>query len=100
MRAKGCLSKYDGGSINLMSALIYRDYNSDAMVGCMLESKLGIAASLVVANSVNNVKFTDLDGFTYLSQQPFTGGLKFENGIDELLGGKGLAVKPNGTFQL
>ena len=72
----------------------------DAMVGCMLESKLGIAASLVVANSVNNVKFTDLDGFTYLSQQPFTGGLKFENGIDELLDGKGLAVKPNSTFQL
>ena len=65
----------------------------DAMVGCMLESKLGIAASLVVANSVNNVKFTDLDGFTYLSEQPFEGGVELKLGMDYLVAGPGFAVK-------
>lgn len=33
MRANEGLNKYDDGGINLMSALIYRDYNSDARVG-------------------------------------------------------------------
>ena len=65
----------------------------DAMVGCMLESKLGIAASLVIANSVNNVKFTDLDGFTYLSEQPFEGGVELKLGMDYLVPGPGFAVK-------
>ena len=65
----------------------------DAMVGCMLESKLGIAASLVAANSVNNVKFTDLDGFTYLSEQPFEGGVELKLGMDYLVAGPGFAVK-------
>ena len=33
MRAKEGLNKYEKGGINLMSALIYRDYNSDVRVG-------------------------------------------------------------------
>ncbi len=33
MRAKEGLNKYEEGGINLMSAVIYRDYNSDVRVG-------------------------------------------------------------------
>ena len=72
----------------------------DAMVGCMLESKLGIAASLAVANSASNVKFTDLDGFTYLSEQPFTGGLNLNKGMDVPIDGVGFSTKPNNELKL
>ena len=68
------------------------------MLGCMLESKLPIAASLAVANSVNNIKYTDLGGFTYLSEQPFTRGLNLNNGMDEPINGVGFSIKPNGVF--
>ncbi len=65
----------------------------EVMVGCMLESKLGIAASLAVANSVGNVKYTDLDGYTYLSEQPFDGGVEFKGGMNYQINGSELAVK-------
>ncbi len=68
----------------------------DAMVGCMLESKLGISASLAVANSAGNVKFTDLDGFTYLKEQPFAGGVELRNGMDIPMDGYGLSAEKTG----
>ena len=69
--------------------------DSNAIVGCMLESKLGIAATLAVANAVNNVKYTDLDGFTYLTEQPFNGGVELKSGTDYPVDGAGLAAKRN-----
>ncbi len=87
------LSK-SGGIRNAIKALsIAQAAGIEAMVGCMLESKLGIAASLAVANSVGNVKYTDLDGYTYLSEQPFDGGVEFKDGMNYPINGSGLAVK-------
>ena len=89
------LSK-SGGIRNAIKTLVAAQAAGlDAMVGCMLESKLGIAASLAVANAVNNVKYTDLDGFTYLTEQPFDGGVELRTGTDYPVDGAGLAVKRN-----
>lgn len=89
------LSK-SGGIRNAVKTLVAAQAAGlDAMVGCMLESKLGIAASLAVANAVNNVKYTDLDGFTYLTEQPFDGGVELRTGTDYPVDGAGLAVKRN-----
>ena len=89
------LSK-SGGIRNAVKTLVAAQAAGlDAMVGCMLESKLGIAASLAVANAVNNVKYTDLDGFTYLTEQPFDGGVELRTGTDYPVYGAGLAVKRN-----
>ncbi len=95
------LSK-SGGIRNATKVLITAQaLGLEAMVGCMLESKLGIAASLAVANAVDNVKYTDLDGFTYLSQQPFEGGIDFRDGTDYPVKGRGLAVtRVNGVGEL
>lgn len=87
------LSK-SGGIRNAVKTLVVaQGAGLTAMVGCMLESKLGIAASLSVANSVNNVKYTDLDGFTYLTEQPFDGGVELRDGTDYPVSGVGLAAK-------
>lgn len=89
------LSK-SGGIRNAVKTLVTAQAAGlDAMVGCMLESKLGIAASLAVANAVNNVKYTDLDGFTYLTEQPFNGGVELKSGTDYPVDGAGLAAKRN-----
>lgn len=88
------LSK-SGGIRNAIKALtVAQAAGLDAMVGCMLESKLGIAASLTVANSLSNVKYTDLDGFTYLKEQPFDGGIDFKDGFDYPIVGHGFGAKP------
>ena len=94
------LSKSGGIKQALKVLTVAQAAGIDAMVRYMLESKLGIAASLAVANSLSNVKYTDLDGFTYLSGQSFTGGLNFNNGIDEPIDGVGFSVKLSSVFQL
>ncbi len=54
-----------GGVRNAMKTLITAQaYGIEAMVGCMVEGKLGTAAGLFVASSLGNVRFTDLDGYT------------------------------------
>lgn len=81
-----------GGIRNSMKALaVAQAYGMDAMVGCMTESKLGIAASLAVSSSMSNVKYTDLDGFHSIAAQPFEGGVEYENGLNRPVAGTGLA---------
>jgi len=71
-----------------------QSYGIDSMVGCMIESKLGIAASLALASSLSNVKYSDLDGFHSISKQPFDGGVEYQSGINTPVQGTGLACTP------
>jgi L-alanine-DL-glutamate epimerase-like enolase superfamily enzyme len=68
-------------------------YGIEAMVGCMVEGKLGTAAGLCVACSASNVKFTDLDGYTSMVTQPFEGGLTYQHGVNSPVKGLGMAVE-------
>lgn len=68
------------------------------MVGCMLESKLGVATSLEVTSSFSNVKYTDLDVFTYPSKQSFNGGQYVNNGMHRSLDRAGFSIKLNNVF--
>jgi L-alanine-DL-glutamate epimerase-like enolase superfamily enzyme len=87
------LTKSGGIHGSMKTLLAAKEYGIEAMVGCMVEGKLGTAAGLCVASSVGNVKFTDLDGYTSMVTQPFEGGLTYADGINRPVQGVGMAVE-------
>jgi L-alanine-DL-glutamate epimerase-like enolase superfamily enzyme len=60
------------------------------MLGCMIESELGIAAAAQIASLVD---FVDLDGHLLISSSPFT-GLGFRDGGVVASADPGLGVRP------
>lgn len=50
------------------------------MVGCMLESRLGLAAAAHFACAEESIRFFDLDTCFEQSEEPIAGGLQIENG--------------------
>ncbi len=62
------------------------------MVGCMIETKIGIAAGCHFATSHRNVKYADLDSHTTLKTDPTIGGVETKGSTNKLLEGSGLAL--------
>jgi L-Ala-D/L-Glu epimerase len=60
------------------------------MLGCMVETSLGIAAAAQVSGLVD---FVDLDGAMLLADDPFV-GLGYEKGCIQLPESPGLGVEP------
>lgn len=67
-----------------------RAHGMMAMLGCMVETSLGIAAAAQISGLVD---FVDLDGPLLLADDPF-GGLDFDNGRILLPDTPGLGVEP------
>ena len=63
------------------------------MVGCMVETKVGVTAGTHLALALANVKYADLDGYLYLTSSPVRGGIIIEEGVNRLLGTMGLGVE-------
>jgi len=79
------------GALRLIAAA--RAHGMKVMLGCMIESSLGIAAALAVAPLVD---WIDLDGHLLVRDDPFA-GLSFADGRLGLPDGPGLGVEPAGA---
>lgn len=65
-----------------------------AMIGCGIETRVGISAGLAVALGSANVRWIDLDGAFGLEADPvFSGGARLENGFQSMDPGPGLGLE-------
>ena len=98
-RLRGCVSGVNVkltkcGGIRGALRMIHtgRAHNMIIMLGCMVESSLGIAAAAQISGLVD---FVDLDGAMLLADEPFA-GLDYEKGRIRLPEEPGLGVEPRG----
>ncbi len=95
------IGKVDGINIKLMKsggiyealkmASIAKAAEMKIMVGCMVETKLGIAAGQNFALGIG-ADYADLDGYMDITRQPFI-GLEFKDGGNIVEGERGLGVE-------
>lgn len=70
-----------GGYLNGLEILNQaRQHGMKTMIGCMIETSLGISSAFHLSNGIN---FADLDGFLIVEDEPF-GLLREENGLISL----------------
>lgn len=84
------LMKCGGIGEALRLIAVARAHGMGVMLGCMVESSLGITAAAQVAPLVD---WVDLDGHLLLAEDPFE-GVRLENGRLVLPDGPGLGVRP------
>ena len=68
------------------------------MVGCMVETKVGIAAGCHFATSQSIVKYADLDSHVTLKEDPAKGGVELKGSSERLEDGPGLALAIDETL--
>lgn len=62
------------------------------MVGCMLESKIAIAAASSLVAAKKNITEADMDGFLYTKDPGFKGGFTLQSGVITLSEAPGLGL--------
>nr|WP_289038974.1 dipeptide epimerase [uncultured Allobacillus sp.] len=65
------------------------------MVGCMLESKIGITAGASLVAAKRNITEADMDSFLYVKDPGIKGGLMIDNGTITLPEKPGLGIELN-----
>jgi len=73
-------------------AAIARSANMGLMIGCMLETKLGLGCSVHFAAGLGGFHFIDLDPHLTPEQEPVTGGPVFEEPVYSLTNVPGIAI--------
>lgn len=63
------------------------------MIGCTVETRIGITAGVHLALALKNVHYTDLDGYQSLSREITTDGVVLENGEHHVSGKPGLGLE-------
>jgi o-succinylbenzoate synthase len=69
-----------------------QEYQVECMVGCMLESRLSVAAAAHLAAAQGVVTRADLDGPSLCSVDPYTGGPVFQGPTISMSGDPGVGV--------
>ena len=68
------------------------EHGVECMIGCMLESRLSVAAAAHLAAGQSIVTRADLDGPSLCKTDPFTGGPLYENGVIRMTDAPGIGI--------
>jgi L-alanine-DL-glutamate epimerase-like enolase superfamily enzyme len=92
------LSK-SGGIRNALSiCAVAESCGKACMVGCMMESRLGLTAAAHLSSARRVIRFYDLDSALLLAEDPVTGGIKYEGEKVLLPDGPGLGADIDNAF--
>lgn len=92
------LSKSGGIRAGMKVANIVDAAGKLGMIGCMMESRLGLTAAAHVASAMNHFKFFDLDSAHLLAADPIVGGMRYEKDLCLLDEKPGLGVEVDPSF--
>lgn len=98
LRAGACdrinikLQKTGSIDVALGIASLAAEADVPCMLGCMIESRVGILAAAHVVAAHDNIRWADLDGHTFLATDPVEGGGVIEDGAIRLDDAPGLGV--------
>lgn len=104
MRADACdyfnikLNKSGGLREALKIQYIAEGAGIPCMVGCMMESRLGLTAAAHLASAFPNITFANLDSASFLSEDPIQGGVEIRGSAVLLPEGPGLGAGPEEDF--
>lgn len=74
------LQKCGGAGPGMVIAQLAQEAGIPCMVGCMVETRIGILHAAHLALAHPNIQATDLDGHTFLAADPVQGGGTIEDG--------------------
>ena len=103
--ASGCcdylnikLAKSGGIHTALKINAVAEASGSKCMLGCMMESRLGLTAAAHLATARPNIRFLDLDSHLQLKQDPIVGGGRWEGAAITLPDDPGIGAAVDPTF--
>jgi L-Ala-D/L-Glu epimerase / N-acetyl-D-glutamate racemase len=92
------LMKAGGITNGLRIALIAEAANILCMLGCMIETRLGLTAAAHVHGATQNIVFADLDGYFSHTIDPIVDGMTVRNGMITLPEKPGLGTDVDPAF--
>ena len=92
------LSKSGGIRNALNICAVAESCGKPCMIGCMMESRLGLTAAAHLASARRNIMFYDLDSALLLAEDPIVGGIKYEEDRVILPDGPGLGADVDPDF--
>jgi L-alanine-DL-glutamate epimerase-like enolase superfamily enzyme len=92
------LSKSGGIRSGQKVAAIVDGAGKACMIGCMMESRLGLTAAAHLASAMGHFKFFDLDSAHLLAEDPILGGMRYEKDMVHLDDSPGLGAEPDPAF--
>jgi len=87
------------GTPNMTSSVLLSEAaNIRSMLGCMIETRLGLTAAAHVHGACRNIVFADLDGYFSHTFDPIVGGMAVKDGMITLPEQPGLGVDVDPAF--
>jgi L-alanine-DL-glutamate epimerase-like enolase superfamily enzyme len=105
LTSRGCcdylnikLAKSGGIRTALKIDAIAQACGAKCMLGCMLETRLGLTAAAHLVSARPNIRFADLDSHLQLTQDPIIGGARWNGGAITLSDDPGIGAEVDPAF--